>query len=73
MVDGGGIWPEGEAPDDVAWVRMTVAGTGHLSEDEFVRMVRDEVPAHVRAELWIGSRRVLDTSDPAQPVGQEKP
>ncbi len=60
--DGGGVWAEGEAPEDVAWVRMTVHGTGHLSEDEFVALVRDEIPAHVRAELWIGSRRVLSTA-----------
>ncbi len=73
VVDGGGIWAEGEAPDDAAWVRMAVSGTGHLSEDEFVRMVRHQVPAHVRAELWIGSRRVLATGDPAPLVSQEKP
>ncbi|MET3804467.1 phage tail-like protein [Nakamurella sp. UYEF19] len=63
VLDGGGVWPEGAAPGDVAWVRMTVQSTGHLSEDEFVAMVRDEVPAHVRAELWIDVRRVLSTSE----------
>jgi phage tail-like protein len=61
VVDGGGVWAEGDAPDDCAWVRMTVGGTGHLSEDEFVAMVRDEIPAHVRAELWIDVRRVMST------------
>lgn len=59
--DGGGVWAEGEAPDDVAWVTMHVPGTGHLSEDEFVALIRDEVPAHVRAELYIDGRRVLNT------------
>jgi phage tail-like protein len=61
VVDGGGVWREGEAPGDVAWVKLTIAGTGHLSEDEFVALVRDEVPAHVRIELWVGKRRVLST------------
>ncbi len=61
VVDGGGVWGEGGAPADYAWVRMTVGGTGHLSEDEFVAMVRDEIPAHVRAELWIDVRRVMST------------
>ncbi len=61
VVDGGGVWAEGGAPEDYAWVRMTVAGTGHLSEDEFVAMVRDEIPAHVRAELWVDVRRVMST------------
>ena len=63
VVDGGGIWPEGESPGDVAWVTITVAGTGHLSEDEFVALVRDEVPAHVRVEMWVGTRRVLSTME----------
>lgn len=63
VLDGGGVWSEGEAPADVAWVRMTVQGTGHLSEDEFVAMVRDEIPAHVRAELWIDVRCVLATAE----------
>jgi phage tail-like protein len=61
VVDGGGVWVEGDAPDDVAWVRMSVPGTGHLSEDEFVALIRDEIPAHVRAELFVGGRKVLST------------
>jgi phage tail-like protein len=61
VTDGGGVWSEGQAPDDVAWVRMRVAGTGHLSEDEFMALVEDEIPAHVRAELFVGDRRVLST------------
>jgi phage tail-like protein len=61
--DGGGVWIEGGAPDDVAWVRMSVEGTGHLSEDEFVALVRDEIPAHVRAELYVLGRRVLCTEE----------
>ena len=61
--DGGGVWAEGESPDDVAWVRMSVLGTGHLSEDELVALVKDEIPAHVRAELWVAGRRVLSTAD----------
>ena len=72
VIDGGGIWPEGDAPPDVAWVRMQVEGTGHLSEDEFVRMVRHQVPAHVRAELFIGMRRVLATAETAPPVGEKQ-
>ena len=59
--DGGGIWREGEAPNDVAWVRIEVDGTGHLTDQEFVALLRDEVPAHVRVELWVGGRRALST------------
>lgn len=63
VTDGGGVWAEGDAPADVAWVRMRIQGTGHLSEDELVAMIRDEIPAHVRAELWIDDRRVLNTAE----------
>jgi phage tail-like protein len=59
--DGGGVWRADEVPEDTAWVRMHVAGTGTLAEAAFVDMVRDEVPAHLRAELWVGDRRVWDS------------
>ncbi|GAA1621622.1 phage tail protein [Georgenia ruanii] len=58
VTDGGGVWAEGEAPADTAWVVMKVTSTGVLEEADFVALVQDEVPAHVRAELWVGSRRV---------------
>jgi phage tail-like protein len=65
VVDGGGVWRAGDAPTDTAWVRLTVASTGWLPESDFVALVRDEVPAHVRAELFVGERRVWssDTSE----------
>lgn len=63
VVDGGGVWRDGEAPEDTAWVRMTVSSTGWLPEADFIEMVRDEVPAHVRARLYVGDRRVW-SSDP---------
>jgi len=56
--DGGGVWRAGDAPDDTAWVTMTVQSTGWMSEDDFVALVRDEVPAHARAELYVADRRV---------------
>jgi phage tail-like protein len=63
--DGGGVWREGEAPADTAWVRMTVQSTGWLGEADFVDLVRDEVPAHVRAELYVGDRRVWPAQEEA--------
>jgi phage tail-like protein len=58
VVDGGGVWREGDAPADTAWVRMAVQSTGWLLEPDFVELVRDEIPAHVRAELWVDDRCV---------------
>jgi phage tail-like protein len=58
VVDGGGVWREGDSPADTAWVRMTVQSTGWLAEADFIDLVRDEVPAHVNAELFVGDRRI---------------
>jgi phage tail-like protein len=56
--DGGGVWRDGDAPADTAWVTMSVESTGWMPVADFVTFVRDEVPAHVRAELYVGSARV---------------
>ena len=56
--DGGGVWRDGEAPADTAWVRMTIRSTGWLPESDFIALVRDEIPAHVRAELYVGDRLI---------------
>jgi phage tail-like protein len=61
--DGGGVWRIGEAPANTAWVRMRVESTGWLQEADFVELVRDEVPAHVRAELYVGDRRIWTSED----------
>jgi phage tail-like protein len=58
VTDGGGVWRDGEAPPDTAWVRMRVESTGWMTEGDFVDLIRDEVPAHVLAELYVGERRV---------------
>jgi len=62
VADGGGVWRAGDTPEDTAWVRMNVESTGWLTEADFVALVRDEVPAHVRAELVVAGRSVW-TSD----------
>lgn len=56
--DGGGVWREGQAPADHAWVVMRVEQTGGLDDDEFVALIADHVPAHVRAQLWVGDRQI---------------
>ena len=67
--DGGGIWRSGEAPADAAWVRLRVASTGQLAVAEFVERIRDEVPAHARAELYVADELVWrSTEGPSGPV-----
>lgn len=61
--EGGGVWRAGERPEDTAWVRMWVSSTGALPADGFVAMIRDEVPAHVRAQLHVGDDLVWDSEN----------
>jgi phage tail-like protein len=56
--DGGGVWRPGEVPADTAWVTMRVQSTGWLPEADFVALVRDEVPAHTCAELFVADHCV---------------
>jgi phage tail-like protein len=56
VTDGGGVWREGQSPADTGYVRMSVASPGWLPEKDFIALLRDEIPAHVRAELWIAGR-----------------
>jgi phage tail-like protein len=62
VIDGGGVWAAGDAPNDPRWVRMMVRSTGWLEEQDFVALIRDEIPAHVRAELWLGPRQIWSSA-----------
>jgi phage tail-like protein len=56
--DTGGVYPEGRAPHDPPRVAVIVQSTGGLPEDDFARLLRDEIPAHVYAEIYVGARRI---------------
>lgn len=61
VTEGGGVWRWGEAPEDTAWVRMQIESTGSLEVSSFVELVREEIPAHVRALLEVAGERVWDS------------
>lgn len=61
--DGGGIWRAGETPADPAWVILRVGSTGQLAREEFIELVRDEVPAHARASLYVGNELVWTSEE----------
>jgi len=67
VTDGGGVWRAGEAPADTTWVSMSVQSTGWMPENDFVELVRDEVPAHTRAELFVAGRCVWRSY--GEPIG----
>jgi phage tail-like protein len=72
--DPGGVHREGEAPELPPVVRIRVMSSGWLPEDEFVALVRAELPAHVGLELFVGDRLVTTPAEPepeppAEPSG----
>jgi phage tail-like protein len=56
--ESGGVYEAGEAPAGDAWVRLSIESTGPLEERDLVRLVLDEVPAHVHVEIAVGGRVV---------------
>lgn len=58
VTDSGGVFAEGEVPDDVAWTVLEVEATGPLAEADFLALVLDEVPAHVHVEIRVAGRRI---------------
>jgi len=71
VIDGGGVWREGDAPTDTAHVTLKVQTTGWLPEGDFIALLRDEIPAHARAELWIGDRLAWSSVAAASVAGSE--
>ena len=73
IAEGGGVHADGEAAADPAWVRIHVLSTGWLTVDDFVRIVRDEVPAYVALEIWAGSHKIWPKAAIDLTVGSGQP
>ena len=58
VIDTGGVFAEGESPDAPGHVRIDIGQTGRYGRDDLVRIVRDEVPASLTFEMWIGEERI---------------
>jgi phage tail-like protein len=58
IIDSGGVYSEGEAPDNPAHVRIKVESSGWTTEQDLLALVRSELPASVSFELTIGDRAV---------------
>jgi phage tail-like protein len=68
--ESGGVYAEGASPGSPPFVRMQVETSGWVSEDDFLTLVRDELPAQVTFELLVGGRQLWPLApDPAQPQG----
>jgi phage tail-like protein len=70
--DGGGVWRSGEAPEDTSWVRLRVERTGDLSREELIERVRDEIPVHARAQLYVGDDLIWSSVSDEAPQRPEE-
>jgi phage tail-like protein len=58
VVDSGGVYPEGEAPDNEGHVHIEVLDVGWATEADLVALVQGDLPASVSFELFVGDRRL---------------
>jgi len=63
VVDTGGVFRQGEVRRRPAQVVVRVQKAGWLSEADLVELVRDEVPANVDLQLFIGDRRIFPVAE----------
>ncbi len=67
IIEPGGVFREGEVPEHDGRIEVSVQGTGHLTSEELVALVRDEVPAHLALRLVVlgegADRAVAGLSD----------
>ncbi|HRE01323.1 MAG TPA: hypothetical protein PLV68_08485, partial [Ilumatobacteraceae bacterium] len=56
--DSGGVFVEGELEPPPAHVKLSVRSSGWATDNDVLRIVRNELPAHVTFELHVGSRRI---------------
>jgi phage tail-like protein len=61
--ESGGVWREGEAPRDPPSVVIRVPSTGWVSEEDFTRLVRDELPANASCIIEVAGRPIWPVSE----------
>jgi phage tail-like protein len=66
--DGGGVFPQGEAPRRPVPVRVRVQDTGQATDEHLLVLLRNELPADVEFELRVGRRPVWPPGLPLDPV-----
>jgi len=69
IVDGGGTWPERQAPPNPGRILVRVEQTGGMSEGHLYRLIAAEIPIGVTFELRLGDRTI---DPPDAPGGVEE-
>ncbi len=58
VIDSGGVYLEDDVPPNEPHVKMYVQTSGWATDNDLLRIVRNEMPANVTFELHVGSRRI---------------
>lgn len=61
--DTGGVFAEGEAPQDPPHVRIDVQSLGWNNRKDFAQIVRDELPATVTFTVWMAGSQIWPAAD----------
>ena len=69
--DSGGVYLKGEAPERAPHVHIEVSPREWPTDQDLVRILREEIPAACTFDLLVGGRRVWP--EPATPAGEEGP
>ncbi len=64
--DSGGVFAEGESPAAPPHVRLDVESAGWNSVSDLIRIIRDELPATVTFDLWVGAEHVWPKDGPLE-------
>ena len=65
VIDTGGVFAEGESSDAAGHVRIDIEQAGDYGHGDLVRIMRDEVPASLTFEIWVGEEQIWPTADGA--------
>jgi phage tail-like protein len=68
VTDTGGVFRQSEGARRPAQVSVRVNSVGWLSEQDLVELVRDEVPANVDLEVYVGDRRIFPVTQVPPPA-----
>jgi phage tail-like protein len=58
VVDSGGVYAEGDAPENPGHVHIEVLSLGWATEDDLIALIQSDLPASVTFDLHVGARRL---------------
>jgi phage tail-like protein len=63
VTETGGVFASGEAPSDPPTVGIRTSSSAGIPDRDLVTIIREELPATVTFELWVGPRRLWPEVD----------